>query len=293
MRPKQIIIEIGGGLGNQMFQYAFYLNMKHLGYNCKLYFDEINQMHQGFELQNVFDIDIKFANKSEVEKLLDIKKDLLSKLNRRIFGQKQFIYWEHNNGYAFKPEIVRQQKPAYLQGCWLSEKYFEDIKAEVRQAFRFKELNKKNQYFFNQINGEKNAVSIHIRKGDYLKSAIHLNVDYHSYVSQAISYLLQSRTGLSFYVFSDDIRLAREILSEYETIGSKFHFVNWNLDKESYIDMQLMANCKHNIIANSTFSWWGAWLNNYEEKIVISPKNWFAVNEWNNNSIIPDSWIVI
>ena len=118
-----------------------------------------------------------------------------------------------------------------------------------------------------------------MRKGDYTTSAIHLDLDYGAYISNAISYITQHVTDPSYYVFSDDIQFAKGILRKSGVASANIFFIHWNKGENAYRDMQLMSMCKHNIIANSTFSWWGAWLNNFKEKIIISPKEWFTVNE--------------
>lgn len=267
--------------------------MKHLGYNCTLYFDNEQQKHNGFELTKVFGLDMSFAALSHVDKLLDKKKDLLSKFKRKISGYNPSFYWEHDKGYAFKPEIFKQQCSVYLQGCWLSEKYFKDIETEVRSAFNFKSPKENNLKIFNQMNTDENAVSIHIRRGDYTKSNIHLNLDYAAYLQQAVSIIDEKITNPSYYIFSDDIPFAKHVLQKTHVPASDTFFIDWNKGELSWMDLQLMSTCKHNIIANSTFSWWGAWLNTFEKKIIISPKDWFAVKEWNTNSIIPTSWTAI
>ena len=291
MRKKQIVIEIAGGLGNQMFQYAFYLKMKHLGYESQLYFDTSQLRHNGFELSKVFNIDATLVSKSEVEKLLDKKLDLLSKLKRKISGHNPSFYWEHDKGYAFKPEILKQKNSVYLQGCWLSEKYFADIQKEISDVFRFPSLKGKNQEVAQQIFNDSTSVGIHIRRGDYLTSNIHRNLDYKNYLNQAISLIKVKYPELNFYVFSDDSHFAKEIFNKIE--HNKVNIIDWNRSTDAFNDMHLMSLCRHQIICNSTFSWWAAWLNNNPDKIVISPKDWFTSDFLNDNDIVPDEWIKI
>ena len=275
-----------------MFQYAFYLKMKHLGYACSLYFDESQQLHNGFELNRVFDLNITLVSKTEVDTLMDAPGRCL-KIKRKLKGRHPSFSWEHDKGYYFKPEIFEQKKPVYLQGCWLSENYFKDIENEVRTAFKFKELDARNLEICKEIENAVSPVSIHMRKGDYSTSSIHLNVDYGAYISNAVSHINRNVTGPSYYVFSDDMQFAKEVLRKTGMASANIFFIDWNKRKNSYVDMQLMSMCKHNIIANSTFSWWGAWLNNFREKMVISPKEWFTVTEWNKNAIVPASWIAV
>lgn len=285
------IVEIAGGLGNQMFQYAYFKKLQQLGHHCKLYFDNNQSIHNGYELDRVFGIQAPFASESEVNKLLDKDQSSLSKIKRKLYGYNPCLYWEHDKGYQYKPELLALQKGTFLQGCWLSEKYFSDIESEIRDAFIFQDLDAENLKIFEQIRREENPVSVHIRLGDYLKSAIHKNIDYEIYLREAISILKQKIVSPHFYVFSDDVEEAQNIFGDMTPDGVTY--ISWNKGKRSFHDMHLMSCCRHNIITNSTFSWWGGWLNNYKEKIVISPKDWFTINEWSNNSIIPDSWIAI
>ena len=223
---------------------------------------------------------------------MDRTKNLIPKLKRKIRGSEASSYWEHNKGYEFKPAVFEQEKPVYLQGCWLSEKYFSDIKTRVREAFIFGKPGKINAKALENIAAQPNSVSIHIRKGDYQASNIHINVDYAVYLEEAMAYFTNNDAEAVYYVFSDDMIAAKEILETYRN-EKQIHFVDWNKGEDSFWDMFLMSKCQHNIITNSTFSWWAAWLNDNSDKIIISPKDWFTVKEWNKNSIVPPGWITV
>lgn len=137
---------------------------------------------------------------------------------------------------------------------------------------------------------------MHIRRGDYVSNEIYQNilgeVCSYDYYYNALKYIQSKIQDISLYIFSDDINWVRnnfDFLSNYNVT-----FINHNKDTESYIDMQLMSNCQYNIIANSTFSWWGAWLNKNPLKMVLAPKIWFKKNKrLQDNHIVPDDWIKI
>lgn len=148
-------------------------------------------------------------------------------------------------------------------------------------------MSEKSQHLAEKIK-DQITVSVHIRRGDYLQGN---NLNYHGicgmdYYQNAIEYLQKKEKNLTFVFFSDDIERVKENFA----MGSAY-FVDRNVGKDAWQDMQLMSLCKHNIIANSSFSWRGAWLNANPEKIVIAPKHWFANPELTDQDIVPESWI--
>jgi hypothetical protein len=180
---------------------------------------------------------------------------------------------------------------SYLSGLWQTEKYFKDCEEIIRTEFTFKQpLNKKNSELSETIR-RKNSVSIHIRRGDYIYNSeeykIHglCSIDYYK---KAVECIANKAGELTLFIFSDDIEWVKNNLKfDFPII-----FVDNNVD-DIHEDLRLMSLCKHNIIANSTFSWWGAWLNNNKEKIVIAPKKWFNEFEADTKDIYPDSWMRI
>ena len=195
-------------------------------------------------------------------------------------------------------------KDVYLSGYFQSEKYFGEHKELIRSIFfrekLFKGVNEELHY---KMSGE-DSVSMHIRRGDKV-----LNKSYASfygslsinYYKKAINYIKEIKNIDQIYVFSDDINWCKENLPE----GDNYNFINHNNGSDSYLDILLMASCKNNIIANSSFSWWGAWLNKDQNKVVVAPKKWFASNYYtgkgkiyktryyNTKDLYPDDWIVI
>ena len=272
---KQTII-LSGGLGNQMFQYAFFLSMKAKGKSCSLdtTLFQTNKMHNGFELKSVFDIPDSPNQASALH-------SLLIKMLRR-YKPKSILTIDEP--YTFCPDALESKK-SFLMGDWLSPKYFESIKDVVVIAYRFHNICNKNVDTANEMHGN-NSVSIHIRRGDYLKLPYYC-VCNENYYRQAIEQIKDRVDNPIFYVFSNEPSWCDSFMKEFRV---NFKIVNWNQGKDSYQDMYLMTQCKHNIIANSTFSWWGAWLNNNTDKIIVAPSKWFKNSEHNINC---KEWLLI
>jgi hypothetical protein len=194
----------------------------------------------------------------------------------------------NESGHAFMKEFYSYPKDVYLNGYWQSEYYFEPIKGILRKEFTLKEvLIGQNAELAERIKNS-NSVSLHIRRGDYVDnkevSEFHGTCS-PEYYKKAIEFL-KAKGDLEVFVFSDDIQWAKENLR-----ADKINFVAQN--NPGYIDMNLMALCKHNIIANSSFSWWAAWLNQSPSKIVIAPQKWFADPGRQTPDIYPKNWIKI
>jgi len=272
-----VIIKLWGGLGNQLFQYALYLSYREKNINCKLDKSvyQTTQSHNGYELERIFNIDPQYA--SAVEKLA-VKP--ISKLRYKFFN---YPYDEKKWGYGYYNNRIPHLKFGYLKGYWQTEKYFKQVENKIREAFQFPALtDEANKAILKKIK-ETNAVSLHIRRGDYLLNDRDWSIDI-AYYKNAVVYINQKVQDPFFYIFSDDIEWARENIKE-----PNIEFIDWNKKENSYRDMQLMSNCLHNIIANSSFSWWGAWLNPNQTKIVIAPDNWAGMEGTRN--VVPKEWI--
>lgn len=291
-----VISHLLGGLGNQMFQYAAGRALA-LARGTTLLVDigdivSLNQ-HQGFELQRVFHCPINLAKTAEVFSVLGwqsskrlraiLKLPLLSTLrSRHLVMEPHFNYW---------PGIRNIAPPIYIIGYWQSERYFSDIADVIRSDFTFRRpLCSHNLKLEEQILDE-NSVSLHVRRGDYVSNTQALSthgVCHQDYYEKAIQYIEERVSNPIFYVFSDEIDWVRSHLP----INHPCHYVENNRGLDSYIDMQLMSRCKHNIVANSSFSWWGAWLNSNSSKIVIAPEQWFA-NGTNTCDLLPPAWVTL
>ena len=185
-------------------------------------------------------------------------------------------------------DYVLKSEKKYFSGYWQNEKYFKDIENDVRNAFKFPELDKKNLELSMLIRNTQ-SVSVHIRRGDYLLSqnSALANVCTDLYYKNSFSYVIKTIKNPHFFVFSNDIEWCRKNLKMHNVT-----FVDWNNGEDSYKDMQLMSLCKHNIIANSSFSWWGAWLNEYNKKIVCVPNTWYNAS-YPIYVEMPQSWVRI
>ena len=282
-----IRVKLTGGLGNQMFQFAAGYSIAKKN-NVKLSLDlrrfNRRQDHNGFELQKVFDIysKVDFLNNPVKFGLINFKEILNNiDITFHIFKEPHFHYTN---------KILDIPQHSILNGYWQSELYFEDYTHEIRKIFSFsKQLDKKNSLIAKEIN-QNNSISIHVRRGNYLlKTNINHNVDLKEYYLNAIEETSILFDNPKYFIFTDDpLWVAKNF-----TLNYSFTVVDINRGKDSFYDMHLMSLCKCNIIANSSFSWWGAWLNNKEDKIIYAPKNWFKNKSICTDDLIPNSWNII
>jgi len=289
------IVKIIGGLGNQMFQYALYLSFCERGYDAKIditAFDNYD-LHNGFELEQIFDIDPVKASKKEIElysRVYHTKIRILGKL-KRLLPLKKTEYRE--KVFVYDKNIFQHNNKVYYLGYWIDERYFFNIRDRISKVFTFSsQISNINKKLIEKIYSS-NSVSIHFRRGDYFKNntnkKLYGNICPKEYYIKAIALMKKKLNNPLFVVFSDDIEWVKE--NFLFSFGPNNIIVDWNKGKDSYIDMQLMSLCKNNIIANSTFSWWGAWLNNNDDKIVIAPDKWINLDYVDD--VIPNSWIKI
>ena len=289
-----VISNIIGGLGNQMFQYAAGRALA-LTNDRSLLLDLSDftayQLHHGFELSRVFSLVAAKAEPSTTHELLGWRENYWARkiLRRRQLAWlrgKKFVVEPHFNCW---PDFFNVNGDCYLYGYWQSERYFKAFEAIIRQDFIFREpLQEQNAELALDM-ATNQAVSLHIRRGDYVSNPKNHNImsvcDL-EYYRRAINYIASQVEQPVFYLFSDDMAWVKQ------SLPMKFPciYVEYNSGTESYRDMQLMSLCRHHIIANSSFSWWGAWLNANPDKIVIAPKHWFS-NGNDDTDLIPDEWI--
>lgn len=287
-----IITRITGGLGNQMFHYAIGKAI------AKKRADELKldisfypkQTLRRYEL-NQFNIEENIASDDEVIKLAG-NENIWFKIKRKLrFNPKRpKSYFEEKEIAKFHEEVFEYEEDIYLDGYWQNEEYFKDIRDEILKDFTLKgdisnEAKKDLEYIKNS-----QSVSLHVRRGDYVQNthtnSVHGTCDL-EYYKKAIKHIVQNIEKPNFYIFSDDIAWCKE------NFGFLENKVFVDDTKSAFDDLELMKNCKHNIIANSSFSWWGAWLNQNEEKIVIAPKRWFADDEMQKQSkdLVCESWV--
>lgn len=287
------IVQIHSGLGNQMFQYAFFLALQKYHPDTKIDASiyAYRPSHNGYELERIFGIRPPHATHEERNRLADVSKDIWSVIRRKIGLYRHTtgtLYIEPDPANGWAKEALKQEN-CYMQGYWQSERYFAEIVQEVKQAFTFPALPKEIEPFANEILQNPNSVSVHIRRGDYLKAR---RVDDYSvcgttYYQKALAHIQTQIENPTYYVFSDEPEWGKEqSLFPDNTI-----YISGHTGKEAYIDMQLMSLCRHHIIANSSFSWWGAWLGQQNKSITIAPNKWFRYRL--RPDIIPSQWTTI
>ena len=292
-----ICIQLCGGLGNQMFQYACGRSLAYR-HQTELVFDmsRLNKKQGGITIRqyglDIFNIQGKEISEAGVGKNKPLIYRILSTLSIKLRDKGiQMPAYFIENKYAYNAGIEKTSGNCFLSGYWQSPYYFQSIEYLIRQEFTFpNKLNKENSDWLNEIKNA-NSVSLHIRRTDFVNNISH---DIHGicsmeYYKSAIEFISDKIKDPFFFIFSDDIEWAQENLK----LPYPSSFISGNKGNKSYIDMQLMGACKHNIIANSSFSWWGAWLNNYQDKIIIAPKQWFADESMNAETmdLIPKEWI--
>lgn len=281
-----ITVILKGGLGNNLFQYALgkYLAVK-------------NNTTVRLDLEryaNRYDILGWKARRRlasfHIEPVLYtaiLRKRLGRRFGVQFSSNNDMVYHEERWGYC--PEAQALKDGAYLDGYFQSEKYFKDIEQEIRNDLRFRKnaFGGEGVIYKERIMGL-NSVGVHIRRGDYLIHEV-LNICNSRYYAKSIAHMRDRLKSPHFFIFSDDLGWCRKNID-----ASDCSFVNIRAsEKNPAIDLQLMSLCKHNIISNSTFSWWAAWLNENHEKIVISPYRWFNDESYNVRALqdtIPDSW---
>jgi hypothetical protein len=267
------LVQVVGGLGSQMLAYALYLSLKEKNKNnekiiCDFSWFKYNNCHNGAEIYRIFNLKEEYTN--VIVRFILNSNSLLGKILRKIcYILKIFRnYSAEIKNYNFDSEVFLQKGNVRFLQCWTSWKYFENIQNLITEKFIFPEIqDEKNKKILVKILST-NSVSIHVRRGDAVGSELGslVNIDFYL---KAIDYIESKIENPIFYIFSDDIEWCKENFN----IKNKF-FINWNHNHESYKDMQLMSSCKHNIIPNSSFSWWSAYLNKNKQKIVISPLKW-------------------
>jgi hypothetical protein len=289
-----IITKITSGLGNQLFQYAVAKSLS-LNRNTPLFFD-LSYYHSAYETDTArnfklhhFNIDYKVLNTSP---LVYFSKATKLFPNRTF---KPFFSLLKEKHFHYDAEIVQCSSVCItLEGFWQSEKYFAGSTEAIRSELTFKSIaNTKAEHYKHEINKAVNAVSIHVRRGDYVshpqfsKSFGFIGLDYYD---KAVEHLKSKIENPTFFVFSDD----KEWVKKHFSSNDHYVFVEIEGEDSDVTELQLMSLCKHHIIANSSFSWWGAWLNNHKNKMVISPKSWYKNKpDWNTKDLIPASWVTL
>ncbi len=288
VRSHKIIIQLRNQLGNHMFIYVLFLQLKSAGKDVTIDNDTNMRIGQPFYnkflLSNAFSIYVPEADQDDIDALLDSGIHKTDKLRRKLFGKHPKKLQEFDD-FAFDKRFLAA-KSGYFTGWYQNTQYFNGIEDKIRESFQFRAIPLKNRKALEMEKEIKNnvySVSIHLRFGDYLDKYNKPNFENFStkaYYRSAILKICDSFpcTDFTFFIFSDDSLMAAEFIGNViPDIDKEIKTVVVNVCSKEYswIDMYLMSLCHHNIIANSTFSWWGAWLNTHPDKIVISPSLWY------------------
>ena len=290
-----IIVKLNGGLGNQLFQYALGRHLAEINQvPLKLDISWFDKGIRNYEL-NYFRIKAGLATQEDNVSVTKMTTRWRHRIDRNI-TQKLLPYYLKNHvqekNTGFDLNILKVGDNAYLTGYWQSEKYFKPIESVLRSELLFREpMDEKNLTLVQKIQ-HVNAVSLHVRRGDYVSNPEYrqmfgtCDLDYYK---KAVALISTKVSDPHFFVFSDDPGWVKENIK----VNAPTTFVIHNQGTESYRDMQLMSLCKHNIIANSTFSWWGAWLNANPGRIVITPEKWFSDDNFCSQDLVPSGWVTM
>ena len=287
------IVKYIGGLGNQMFIYAFSVALRET-FRQEILVDthyyKSRNFHNGLEIERIFGIHLTEAKLSDKLKMswyfpnYWIDYHLLGKLPARKNTVRELP------GQKVNLELLDDSSDKFYDGYWQSYQYFDSCRDVILKEFTFPKISMEDKLNFElneRLNNEENSVGIHIRRGDYLKNWKYRGLCGIDYYQKAIAYILEHIKSPKFFLFSDDIDWVKENISPLLK-GYDVTFVNWNHSINSYKDMQLMAMCKNLIIANSSFSWWAAYLNK-NNPIVVAPEKW--INSFVDFRIQYKDWI--
>ncbi|WP_203257351.1 alpha-1,2-fucosyltransferase [Hyunsoonleella ulvae] len=270
-----VVVKLIGGLGNQMFQYA---TAKAIAQKRKqkLYLDTSAFKNYSLHNYDLHHFNIKAGSFKSPPKWL---KKITNKIGlNKYYKESSFRYdaslWDNKT------------KNVFLSGYFQSEKYFKKYRKVILNDFKtISPLSPETVSLLNEIS-KVNAISIHIRRGDFLKHDVH-NTSKEEYYERAMQFIESKVDNPIYYCFSDDMDWVKtNFKTNFKTI-----YVDFNTASTAYQDMLLMSRCKHNIIANSSFSWWAAWLNTSEDKFVCAPKKWFNGSTYDFTDVIPNTWI--
>ncbi|MDD5318776.1 MAG: alpha-1,2-fucosyltransferase [Candidatus Pacebacteria bacterium] len=289
-----IIVRLKGGLGNQMLQYAA---GKAAALRCgsqlkldvsNLYSKITNDTPRFYEL-DAFKLEAEIATEKELQKINPPFKKLFRKIFRKITGKNYLVC---------DPDILKARDNSYLEVVWPCEKYFADFREQIFSDFQLKKpLSQSGQSIKEKILKSKNSISIHLRRGDYASHKTYKS--WHglcspSYYQKAVDYILnetkaETKKAPVVFVFSDEIEWAKNNL----ILPAELTEIVYVSDEKipAYEEIHLMSLCHHHVIANSTFSWWGAWLDPKSAKIVVAPRQWVADSSVDTKDVLPNTWV--
>lgn len=289
-----IIVRLTGGLGNQLFQYAAGFRLAQVNQaQLKLDLSSYKVNPERAYALTPFRIQGLIASRQEVN--LFGGRERIRNLKLWLHRKRLYLtdwHWLRQTSPRIMPEVLAARGKIYLDGVWQNQKYFEDVMPALQAELAFRDP----PTGLNEVLAEKiravNAVSMHIRRGDYVNNprtqSIH-GVCTLDYYQKALDNLAQTMPDIHLFIFSDDPVWAKANLAyPFPTT-----VVDHNPPEEAHEDLRLMSLCRHHIIANSSFSWWGAWLNPYPQKQVYAPSRWFNTTNYSISDIVPPTWHLI
>lgn len=307
-----IIIRYCGGLGNQMYQYALQCVLEELYPEQEIKINKTHYYlfheHNGFEIDQVFGLTLTEASRNEIKKVYSgfvprkWQRNLPMKVRKFIVYHYQPLYNKVCNflfkkkrkylvsglGHNIYNDAALHLTPSehwYFNGLWQNVRYFQGYEEKICARFRFKrQLLEEDRVLLSEIQSNVKSVSIHVRRGDFVGSKFDLCGK--KYYQKAIEYLKERLEDPFFYIFTDDKKFVEQEFSDLKNKKMISHTV-----EESDIDMLLMSNCHHNIISNSTFSFWGSFLNPNKDKLVVCPKYSIKDNYASYELSVPSDWI--
>ncbi len=298
-----VVISMTGGLGNQMFQYCLFKTYQKKGVNIKLDvsgyginsirpFSDERYNQTGYMLEDLFNVKCVYASKFDrcfaknmPSVFLGAKRGEMRAFNTVSTTNYKELMFSNEEILSKK---YQQLKHGLLFGYWQYPEHYFDVLDQIKKDFCFKNpLDEKNKQTAQKI-AATNSVSIHVRRGDYLSYTDHFYSLGKKYYNEALDIIREKNKDIEIFVFSDDVTWCKENLGLKDA-----HYVDGNYGDKNYIDMQLMSLCKHNIIANSTFSLWAALLNDNKQKIVVSPKHYVKKDYDLLSKTMPKEFVLI
>lgn len=294
------------GLGNLLFQFGAAISLAKIK-KAKLFYDLSDTI--GYQLESKLKKEIIKKKFKNIIKLYNIKCQEVKKEDRRIisrfFEKKNFIlkilnkiiiilklnytnYYHEKENFYYDKNFLKLKTPIYLNGYFINPKYFQKFNFMPRINKKNYQKNNKINYIINKIT-KNQSVSLHIRRGDYLLKKDFYLIYGKEYINSAINILKNKINNLKLFIFTDDIIWTEKNFD----VDEKKVFIVSKYTKETWEDLELMSLCKHNIISNSTFSWWAAYKNNYKKKTIIAPKKWIKENNYHINDLFMKDWILI
>lgn len=285
-----IIVQLIGGLGNQMFQYAAGRRLAHI-HNTELHLDLTRFASDALRNYGLdkFRINAKIASPNLLKQVPFSRQDALRIGIKNLYCKETGFQYVKEQSFDFNKRVLSLPDNVYLEGYWQSEKYFKDIQGLLEREFSFKdEQNRANRDLTELIHSTE-SVNLHIRRGDYISNPA--TNEFHGtcsldYYHRALEKLTKTVERPHLFIFSDDPEWVWNNLH----VAYPSTLVDINGPEKDYEDMRLMSLCNHHIIANSSFSWWGAWLSKYPDKQVYAPKNWFNSSDNDTKDLIPENW---